>query len=134
MSETINWATLPDKDKIRLIITNVLHWPCYESSSEYHKRTDNRDGQNVAFWEDQPYGHSHWSVYYKPFNPLRRIEDAWRIIERFVEVVELTYTPGRDTTCKINTLLYGPVYGISTNPAEAICIAALRAVGCEVQL
>ena len=52
---TINWQTTSDKDKIRLLMTDILHWPCYESWPEYQQRPDK--DKPAAIWEDQGGGH-----------------------------------------------------------------------------
>ncbi len=121
----IDWQTTSDKDKIRLLMTDVLRWPCYESWSEYRQRPDK--DKPAAIWEDQGGGHRYWAVFSQPFNPLRRIEDAWQIVLHL-------RTVDQDVVKNFaNALAYSLLDFLRLGSAEDICKAALKAVGYQIQ-
>ncbi len=125
----ISWQTTNDKEKTRMMIQHVMQWNATEDWS-------NLQSFPVAMWDeaDQIWYVQHDRGYPpKPFGPLYDLNDAWLIVKRFTVGVELSYTPGRDCCCKIQTVIGEPVYGIAETAPEAICIAALRAAGFEVK-
>ena len=134
MSTTINWKTTPDKEKIRLIIEHVMQWVYYETWITFHK--PRKDIYPVAFRENQPYGHSCWSVLYEPgqdarvFDPLHRMDDAWLIVDCFdvIDLLRIEKSSYRVNLCKGNL----SAQGVAETAQEAICLAALKAVGCTI--
>jgi hypothetical protein len=138
-NETVYWHKLSEQDKVRMIITNLLHWPCFESSDGMIER---RDGEYlVTFWNDQS-NPEHWCVIdrdqaIKAFDPLHHLDDAWVVAMQLPANIKIEKNYG--STEEICVTLthpddaYNCVYGFSNNVAEAICMAAFRYLGFPVE-
>lgn len=121
----INWQTTSDKDKIRLLITDVLHWPCYESWPEYRQRSGK--DKPAAIWDDQGGGNKYWAVFHQPFNPIYIIQDAWQIVLHLRTVdQDVMENFANALDCSLLDFL-------QLGSAEDICKAALKAVGYRIQ-
>lgn len=146
----IKWSELSNKDKVKLIITEIKKWPhVFEKYDEYYDRlweTGNyvSIGYPVAVLHGQ-----RWTVFYEEeqdgcaFNPLLDMNAAWQIVVemnkpqdgsydrygRFIEELE-RLIGSKLLFDALNTEKGNASYAIST---ESIAIAALKAVGVEVE-
>lgn len=118
MDKTIRWKELTPTQRDRLVSEKIF------GIREYELWPRGKDGPSVIYRKD-----ADDNLVDDPIPPYTTSMDAaWQVVKRFTVSVELIYTPGRDTYCKIQPPIGEPVYGIAENPAEAICIAALRSV------
>lgn len=140
MSETIQWAELEPREKVRLIIEKVMGWRLYDTFDEYHAALWAMGkyveiGYPVAFWTDR---WNRWSVFYRDeedaadFNPLEDMSSAWQIVDLCSGIELSMYSKGSQWHCKLWHKEQAAIAHANT-PQEAICIAALRACGVEVE-
>jgi hypothetical protein len=151
MSKPINWSTLPDKDKVQLVIEHIMGWTCFQRWEDtadderwriVSKRMDTTNP--VAFWieESQQWSISYQDLTAKVFDPLLDMNDAWQVLK---------YTAFSSRSGKSNlALLVHEVFMTSTEEPHDIdpfftlgivnawtpsflCIASLRAVGLQVE-
>lgn len=131
--ETIYWKTLTPEQRNEIVAEKVMGWVPKECDGEIGAQSISPDGwfcQKCGVkggWGDE-FTHEERA---RPYS--QHIGIAWLIVRHFTVGVTLEYIPGRDCTCKISGTISEPVYGIAENPAEAICIAALRACDIDVR-
>jgi hypothetical protein len=142
MSETIHWETLSEKDKVQLLIEHVFHYRIDDTSQGSNE-------QPFSFWDSND---GRWQLNDGEdtisFDPLHLIEDAWQIVEEMNAgnfTLERIVTPPVEQQVSYarysdKPLFYEAAFYLGAKlhhaqadtPHEAICIAALRAVGVEV--
>lgn len=120
MDEMILWRRLTPQERDALVAEKVFHRKIYKPDT----------------W-------GRWLLYHETETGITEaipryseiMDAAVEVMRHFTVPVTLTYS-GATFMCKIVPVLAEdePVYGLSDNPAKAICIAALRAVGQEVSL
>lgn len=153
MSEAINWRETPDKDKVRLILERVMGYyilpdsedctipdrrthPAFDWSA-FHWPVASWDGGMVECWQIRDIVSDS-----RCFDPLHDMNDVKLLRVRMAELHPLlnlhvmVYTYNR---CYAAFSLDLPVDEGEWSEGngeycleEAVCIAALRAVGCEV--
>jgi len=136
MTEPIKWSETSDKEKIRLILTHVMG--CTESDSLYALDIEKYP---VAIWvdhlacwflEEEGKEDRRRIVKSREFNPLHDMNDAWQMVGLSTGI-EIQWAKGHHYYCGIRFGQDDIGEGTSMEgPAEAICVAALRACGIEV--
>lgn len=142
MTDTLNWSTATDKDKVRLLLERVLGYFIVEQTTTGYRTPEFPKGLQapagfhwpIAFWNTDG---DIWA--YKDiadnnvtfFDPLHNMNDAWSIAERY-GVVDLLKYGDKDYCVRLfkDNEETGVVH--ANSPQEAICVAALRMAGCEV--
>lgn len=150
--QTINWSEMPDKDKVRIILKDIMGWAFYESWDTFSMQHTMRTPTSypVAFWNDHI---NKWSVFYRDeengvtFDPLHDMNDALQIVTHIGEkqgmYVEFGYSPASERYdpsiahyyCKIITQWWPDskhVQAYAKTMQDAVCVVALRQKGYQV--
>jgi hypothetical protein len=140
----MNWSELSARDKIRILIEEVMGWTCYYSWDEFQAAL--RKGGDlqtlnypVAYWNTQ-LGYERWTVIHRnrqsgdTFNPLESMDDAWLVAEspRFQMVRLSRYSadhPQFRYSCTINDGGDGEAQTFASSVTDSICRSALTLVG-----
>lgn len=118
MNEIIYWRKLTPQERDALVATIVFKRKAYK---------DNPWGQWLLFHETKP-GITEAIPRYSEM-----MDAAVEVMKHFEVPVILTYS--KDTfMCKITPVDGEPCFGLSRNPAEAVCRAALQACGFDISL
>ncbi len=145
-NQPLKWYLYREQSKIRHIVEDVLHWPYLNSGQEYSAicLTNNGffpPGFPVAWWngyDDTTIVFYHDADWRNVFNPLKNLEDAWRVVDAC-----LANAQGTDEEIVASLLRrtrfnqeMANMIGWWTLPkeqlCERICLAALTACGSEV--
>ena len=134
---------MDDKERVRLVLQHVMGYFVLEATATGYHTPEFSRGTSVsvgfhwpiAFWNTDAECWMIRDIATGPtiFDPLYDLNDAVQVIRRFTVPVMLEWR-GHSFMCKIAAVFAKdePSYGLSDNPAEAVCIAALRAVGIEI--
>lgn len=141
----MKWATVSDREKTRLILEHILKWTYFTDFDTYHSALWQTGewvsvGNPVAFWSED---RDQWSVQYQDhedgeiFDPLHSMDTACMLPESpafFGANTEIVCVPMAYWRCSIDFHQRGVYFhGYAAKPAEAICIAFLRAVGIDIE-
>lgn len=142
MTETINWRTMPDKDKIRLLLESLMGYFVLEETTrgyytpEITKPVPAGFHWPIVFWNTD----SECWVYKDIadngvtfFDPLHDLNDAWLIIKKLYKQYDVRLFMEEENQAHNYVQIWHRHldkmvgYGSSdTSMSEAICIAALR--------
>jgi hypothetical protein len=150
----MQWDNLPDKEKVRTILIEVLGCRCFEDYKAYLaelRKTREDEGENVddrgpyAFYDEHCSQGPQWFVswskgdYPLVFDPVHALDDAWEIVERKLSDHHLTMRRWEDGA------LFDHAYEFHIDPGtrdavsgggvtlnDAVCRAALKYCGIDV--
>lgn len=158
MSETIKWADLTELQRSALVAEKVLGWQWiaydYHDSSmkgqlwllpDGESVTNLRPGEWTSYLEEEqiyPDGspfplprqdNRHLPVWLPHYST--NIEDAWEVVEHMKKRASMIYLPDLDSQIAQASIWANSEFhlGCATTMPEAICIAALKAVGLQVE-
>lgn len=138
----MKWAKMTDREKEEQIITAIMQWKYFQNSDTYHSALWQTGayvsiGYPVAFWNEQI---EYWCVFYREnedahtFHPLHNMHDAWQIIENITEPSKTPEAAPFATTRFAHWFTTADLWACTAHEAaEAICLAALNAVGMEIE-
>lgn len=129
----INWQELSPEQRNRLVAEKVMGWKSKNCNGEIGEKSISSDGWYClkcgysGYWGDDQ---EHEQV---PLHYTTDMNVAMEVIHHFT--VPIAIWKGHDFTCKFLGVFADekPSYGISKNLAEAICKAALRSVGVDIE-
>lgn len=142
--QTTNWSELLPRDKIRLIIEDVMGWTCFMSwdgfqAALHHGGERQALNYPVATWNTH-LGYERWTVIQRDgesaatFDPLDSLDDAWLVAEspRFRMVQLSRFAVGHPQfmySCSITDGGNGEAQSFAATATESICISALTLIG-----
>jgi hypothetical protein len=151
MSEAINWGEMSDKEKVGLIIRHVMGYFLLPDSVYVDGRLKMPRGKqapvgfhwpiafwnsDIELWETKDIADNLGSIF---FDPLHNLNDAWQIVEKLYDHYEIRLFMEKDNVQRYCVEVWyrdrDKLAGfgfVDSSMAEAVCIAALRAIGCEV--
>ncbi len=136
----MKWDELSDKDKLKLILEHVIPHGMDDSIvfKDLHIMIESHEKPiqwPVAAWDDFPPG-TWWIRDFgddndTAFDPLHDMNDAWKIAERFDEIIISKHLPGK-YHCELWRSTRSQK-SVAKTPQEAICKTALQALGVEIE-
>lgn len=139
----MKWTEMADREKEEQIIAAIMQWKYFQSGDAYHAALWQTGkfvsvGYPVAFWNDQS---ERWCVFYREnedgrrFHPLHNMHDAWQVVEKIMEPPRTIEAAERATNTRFAYWFDSAhLWAYTTyEAAEAICFAALNAVGLTIK-
>ena len=109
------WDSLTDKEKNALVATKVMGWHVGKFN-DWKNKDGYREGTIETDWDNEG------------FYPIENIADAWRVMEKW-DKYRVEFDGYRFIANVANDDDKEWTLGIAPTAPEAICLAALKAVG-----
>lgn len=145
MSNTIRWSDTTDKEKTRLILEHVLGYFIMPDSTFKYGRFEMPSRQDIpagfhwpiAFWNSDVDWWQTRDIATDPvfFDPLRDLNDAWQLVERVTQPPQSQEEAQQFRSTRFMFWFEKANLWACTREeaATALCVAALRACGMEVE-